>query len=323
MIEKIIAEFNKQFEFKPEVVNGERLPRFRKVVVGGMGGSHLAADILKQALSRPPLIVHSSYGLPVIAEEEKAETLFIAASYSGNTEETFDFAEAALEPGFNLAAVTVGGKLLEFAQKNNLPYIELPKPLIPPRMAGGFMTLALSKLIGDEKILFELGELSRRLNPLALEDEGQRLAERLLGRLPVIYSSAANGSIALNWKIRFNETAQIPAFFNVFPEVNHNEMAGFEVQGRSRELVDRFHFIFLFDKNDHPRIAKRMAITKKIFDSQRLLTTEIVLEGGTVLERVFNSIILADWTAYFVAGLYGTNPDRLDFIENFKKSIKD
>ncbi|MEK7526873.1 MAG: hypothetical protein AAB537_00435, partial [Patescibacteria group bacterium] len=118
--EKLIADFPKQFNFEPRVENAERLPKAGSFVVGGMGGSHLAADLIKATEPSLDLIIHKNYGSPILPTDTNlAEKLFVAVSYSGDTEETLDFAEQALAKKLTLAVISKGGKLIAFAQKNN------------------------------------------------------------------------------------------------------------------------------------------------------------------------------------------------------------
>ncbi|TSC59412.1 MAG: glucose/mannose-6-phosphate isomerase, partial [Parcubacteria group bacterium Gr01-1014_107] len=116
-----IINFAAQFKFEPEITNKEKLREAKSFVVGGMGGSNLATDILKSILPELDITSHRDYGLPESSKEKFEETLFIASSFSGDTEETLDFAREALSKKLNLAAVTKGGKLLEFAERNKLP----------------------------------------------------------------------------------------------------------------------------------------------------------------------------------------------------------
>ena len=321
MYQKTIENFAKQFEWEPEIKEADKLKSAKRFVVIGMGGSHLAAGLLKIYNPMLDLFVHKDYGLPPLSDEILKESLFIASSYSGNTEEVLDFIERAQELGLHIAAISTNGKLLEFAQSNNIPYIQMPDTGIQPRNALGFSLVALAKLIADEPLLAQLAQLSKQLDPLRWEEQGKDLADKLSGKVPVIYSSTPNIPIAYNWKIKFNETGKIPAFYNLFPELNHNEMAGFDVIPSTKKLSDNFHFIFLQDENDHPKIKKRMEICKQLYEERNLPVTVLELAGNTVFEKIFNSLLLADWTALHTAKLYGAEPEEVKIIEEFKQKI--
>ncbi len=320
-MDKAIKDFPKQFEWVPEIVNEEKMKAFGQVVVGGMGGSHLSADLLTALEVEIPLTIHRNYGLPFYTEAQRNETLYIASSYSGNTEETVDFAHTAFEKGLNLAILAVGGKLIEFAKKNKIPHIVLPDTGIQPRSALGFSLLALVTLLGNKKLLAELNTLAKKLDSEALYEKGKALAEKLSGFTPVIYASEKNASIAYNWKIKMNETGKIPAFFNVFPELNHNEMTGYDRKGKTKDLSEKFCFVFLSDDADHSQNRKRFEVTKRLYEDRGLIVHVLPLTGTTRSEKIFGSLLLADWVAYNTALSYGVEPEQVPMVEEFKKLI--
>lgn len=320
MMKNAIRDFPKQFDYEPEVVNGEKLGAFDALVVGGMGGSGLVAGILRMIKPGLDVAAHHEYGLPPFIKDTKRR-LFLAVSYSGNTEETVDFFEAAVKEGYSVAAVGTGGRLLEVAKEGGLPHIELPETGIQPRMSLGFMLRAVLKLVGENALFEEAGALSATLKPGELEAESRKLAETLRGKVPVIYASRKNQPLAYNWKIKFNETGKIPAFYNTFPELNHNEMTGFDVNDATKELSERMHFIFLRDNADHPHVGKRMEVTGEAYAKRGLPVTALILEGTSTMEKIFRSLLLADWTAYCIAEAYGNEPEAVPMIEEFKKKL--
>lgn len=285
-----------------------------------MGGSPLAAELLASWKPELDIIIHRDYGLPALSHGE--ERLWIASSFSGNTEEVLDFAELALVRNLPLATIAKGGKLLLFAQKHGLPHVVLPATSIQPRSGLGFQILALAALIGEETLLKELAGLESVFKPEELREEGRKLSLKLRGQVPAIYASARNQAIAYNWKIKFNETGKIPAFYNCLPELNHNEMTGFDAIATTEGLSHKFHFIFLSDTADHPQIQKRMKVTRKLYEERGLVCTEVPLEGaGGVLEKIFSSLLVADWTALHLSKLYGTEAEQVPMVEEFKKLI--
>lgn len=318
-MEEAIKKFGSQFDFQPVIENESKFRPEDSVVLCGMGGSHLAAGLIKIYNPALDLYIHRDYGLPLLSEKRFTESLFIASSYSGNTEEVLDFAEQARAKKYNLAVITVGGKLLEFAKKNKIPYIQLPDTGIQPRSAIGFSMIALAKLIEGDDAVAELKALGKKLDVSKWEKTGKDFAEGLRGKIPVIYSSRVNLSVAYNWKIKFNETAKIPAFYNIFPELNHNEMAGFDRIKSTESLSENFHFIFLDDPSDHPKVMHRAQVTKKLYSDRKLTVTTFQLAGDTIFEKIFNSLILCDWIALSVSKMYGTMPDAVPIVEELKK----
>ena len=316
-----IKNFHTQFSYEPVVENAEKLAVSKRYIASGMGGSHLAADLIKVWKPSLDLVIHSGYGLPDLSDELLSERLAIAISYSGNTEETVDSFLQAGKKGLARAAIAVGGKLKELARDEGVPFIELPDTGIQPRMATGFSFKALLKLIGENQALTESAALSKTLNPEEFESRGQAIARRLKGFVPVIYSSERNRPIAYNWKVKFNETGKTPAFINVFPELNHNEMTSFDVKESTRSLSERFYFIILRDPEDHPKIQKRMEVITKLFQSRGLNAETVELEGKNVFAKMFSSLVLADWAAYYTAEAYGVESTEVPMVEEFKKLI--
>lgn len=328
MMYEAIKNFNTQFAYQPEFVGAINHKTFDRYVVVGMGGSHLAAGILQTAYPGLNITVHSDYGLPFIREEEKDKTLVVASSYSGNTEEVIDAFQTALKQNVRLAAITTGGALLELAKKHNIGYVQMPDIGIQPRLALGFATKALLKVLNAQEGLDEISQLSAELRPAEFETDGKTLAEKLFGKIPVIYSSKKNAAIAYNWKIKLNETTKIPAFTNAFPELNHNEMNGFDPQESTRELSNNFHFVFLEDGDDDMRTIERMKILAELYQKRGLPVETIIIKpfsenygGARQFHKIFSSLALADWTSWHLAKRYGVEAEQVPMVEEFKKLI--
>jgi len=316
-----IKSFHKQFEYDPQVENESKLTTHKKFVVLGMGGSHLAADLLKTWNPFLDITIHRDYGIPPLHEEELRDTLIIVSSYSGSTEEVIDGFKAAQEKNCSMAVITIGGELLTLAEKAGIPYVRMPDTGIQPRMALGYSLKALFKLMGEETALRELDDLARNLNPSAYEEDGKALACRLRGFVPLVYSSIQNQPVAYIWKIKFNETGKIPAFFNVFPELNHNEMTGFDVKESTKGLSEKFYAVILKDPSDYFKVIRRMAVLIKLYQERGIKAEIIEMKGKTRLEKVFSSLILADWAAYFLAEHYGVESEQVPMVEEFKKLV--
>ena len=316
-----IKSFNKQFLYQPEVKNQENLTKKSSFVVVGMGGSAHAPKLLKTCKPSIDMIIHQEYGLPEISIEELKNKLIIFSSYSGNTEEVINAFKKAKKMNLNMAVISVGGKLLSLAKENNIPYIELPNIGIQPRSALGFSIKAFLKMIGEESELENIGSLVTTLKPTDYEENGKVLAQKLKKCVPIVYASNINSSLAEIWKIKLNETGKIPAFYNVLPELNHNEMTGFDVKDSTQELSDKFYFIVLKDSEDNPKILKRMAVLEKLYRDRNLKVETIKLENKNIWHKIFSSLLLADWTAYYIAMEYGLEPEQVPMVEEFKKLI--
>ena len=321
MMSDAIKHVPQQFTYQPVIENARVLKPYDQIFFIGMGGSHLAADLALLWNPNLPMSVTSDYGLPTQIKHAK-RPLVIAGSYSGNTEETLDGYRLARKQQHALAVIASGGTLIDLAKKDGVPYIQIPNTGIQPRMATGFALRALLKLVGDEKGLKESAQLADTLNPHKLKKQANALTKKLIGTVPVIYSSHRNGSIASNWKIKFNETGKIPAFYNQLPELNHNEMNGFDVQPSTQTLSQQFSFIFLSDKQDHPRIQKRMQILERFYLERSLPVTRVELVGNNPFEKSFTSLVIADWTAVGLADHYGLDSEQVPMVEAFKTLMK-
>lgn len=310
-----ISNFYKQLSYEPEIINQENFAKKSGFVIVGMGGSAHAALILKTWKPGLDIIIHRDYGLPEIPIAELKNKLIILSSYSGNTEEVVDAFHKAKEKGLSMTVVAAKGKLLELAKENNISHIELPDKKIQPRSALGFSTKAFLKFIGADDEIKKMSALSTALNMTDYEEAGKIFSGKMKNHIPVIYVSARNYSLAYIWKIKLNETGKIPAFCNVFPELNHNEMNGFSV------LSDKFYFLILKDLADNPKILKRMEVTEKLYKDRGLKVEVLELSGGNIWQKIFSSLLLADWVSYHLALSYGLEPEQVPMVEEFKKLI--
>ena len=315
----VILNFPEQFSVGLKVAQNIKVEgKFNGILVCGMGGSAFAPDILKIWLKNHkidlPLHIHRNYGIPFQTDRND---LVVCSSYSGNTEETISAFKEALKYKLEIAVITSGGKLAELSKKNNIPLILIP-PGLQPRMAVGFQLAALVKLLANCGILKDckdISSLSKTLNPKNLEIKGKDLAKKIKGKIPVVYSSLELKAIARIWKIKFNENSKIPAFFNSFPELNHNELVGFTNPAN-------FHVIILEDFNDNPRNKKRMALTAKLLKQKGFPVDILEIKGKDILYKVFENLLLADWASYYLALELGFDPTPVKIIEEFKKQIK-
>ncbi len=301
---------------------------FKSLEISGMGGSSLPANILRIYLNelylRNPkknksfgIYQNRFYRLP---HEAYDNCLNFFASYSGNTEETIESFEEAIKQKLPSIGFATGGKLLELCKKNKIPCVMLPAG-IQPRYATGYFFAAMLRVLSNAKMIEdkskELVSLSKKLraNILRLEKRGKQIAKKLAGKTPIIYSSPKFKSLAMVWKIKINENAKTPAFWNFYPELNHNEMVGFTLpQGK-------FHIITLLDKKDHPQDIKRMKITAQLMKKKGIDTTLIELEDKDAFNTIFSTLVLGDWVSYYLALEYGQDPTPVDMVEDLKKLL--
>jgi len=309
-VEDILRNFARQLSWVPKINREERLVRAPRVILCGMGGSRLAGDLARSALPGRDIRIHADFGFPPIVGND---TLFIASSCSGETEETLDAFRAILKQRAHAAIISAGGTLLRDAQTHDIPAIEIPAHNLPPRLAVGYSVRALLALMGDEA---SLAKTALAAIPDA-SGEGKALADRIHGSTPLIYASRRMGGLAYYWKVVLNETAKMPAFANVFPEAGHNELEGF-ARGGVRATC-----ITLADPEDDARTKRRFDVFARICREREVPNVTLTLTGTSVWERIFRSVSLANWTAYHLALLRGEDPSRTALIETWKTELRD
>ena len=313
-----ILNFPKQFEIGIEKAEDIKLEGpFKNVVVTGMGGSAIPANIILTWLEnlKTPLYIHRTYGLPPQASEK---SLVVCISFSGNTEETISALRESQKRNFSTSIITTGGELEKIARESKIPLAEIPKEDIQPRCASGYLFGALSKILFNSGLVEnkeeEIIEMARSLNPQMLEEKGKKLAEKIAEKIPVVYASQKFKYLARIWKIKFNENSKTPAFWNYFPELNHNEMVGFE-------RGENFHLVILKDEEDHPKVKERMELTAKLLGEKGLRSNFVALQGKNKIEKIFNNLILSDWTSYYLALKFNIDPEPVKIVEDFKKRL--
>jgi glucose/mannose-6-phosphate isomerase len=297
------------------------------IVVTGLGGSAIAGDLLRSYLAPElsvPFVVNRHYVLP---EFVGPRSLVIVSSYSGDTEETIAAHLDARKRKARVLCISTNGETARLARKFGHPIITIPKGL-PPRAALGYsifpMLIALVKMKiirPREKDLREtLALLARSGRRFTSPDPGRnralQIAQKLYGKLPVIYSAADRfDAVGLRWRGQLAENAKVLAFGNVLPEMNHNELVGWRVL---RRQMNEMAVLFLLDRQDHKRIRIRMDITKSIVSEFASSVTEIESEGNSLLARMFSLIYLGDWVSFYLAMLNGIDPTPVKIIDYLK-----
>lgn len=256
----LLQQFYTQFKWEAEIVGKLPLAFFDRTVISGMGGSMIAGQTLRLLDETLHVTIHHSYKLP---ERYDGGALYIASSYSGNTEETIDAYKNAIEAGLLVAVVTSGGKLLELAKKHKTPYVQLPITDLEPRFTIGYQIIALLTLLGKHDVLKTLRAETAHHSQRDIEHSAQILSAAMSHKYPIIYSSEHWFPLAYIWKAAINEGMKVPCFVNTFPEENHNELEQFSSLTMSEKA--KFVVIFLSHSKDHLRIQKRMNIVHKLY----------------------------------------------------------
>ena len=297
------------------------------IVLTGMGGSAQGAEFIKTWLGSRlgvPLVIVRDYVLPAFVGPD---TLVIAASYSGNTEETLAAIHDAEGKKARIVVVTAGGKLLELAKVRNYPYFELPGGL-QPRFAVLYAVRALATVIETlglvSGVLDELAASGKWLNEqlgvwapgvAAADNQAKLIAQALVGHVAVVYAGPSLGFAAMKWKIAFNENAKNLAFYNYFPEMNHNEFIGWQFPQASGLKV-----IELRSDLDNAQINKRFEISNRLL-SASFAPIEVHAAGESKLHQLVWTIGLGEYVATYLAILNGIDPTPVALVEKLKAEL--
>lgn len=316
MIEAI-RNYNSQFEFVPKIENEYLLNKnFKHIVMCGMGGSHLPSGILKTIAPGIDIYVHRDYDLPPYEKSFLENSILIASSYSGNTEEVFSFYNKIKQLyDLPVLCITKGGKLLELAQTNKDPYIVLPDSEFEPRTALGFSSLALAFVLKDKQIYNALLKLKIPVDEL--EKKAQEVYTKFFNKKPIFYTSQSNMHLAYNWKIKCNETAKMHAFYNVFPESNHNELEAYEFLNKDTDILP----VILHDLSDDSRTLKRFEVFEALLVEKGLDYLKIDISNKDVYQKTFCCVVLGDFITVMIAQENNTPIAEVPLIEEFKKRI--
>lgn len=302
---------------------------YSEVLCVGMGGSGIAGDYAA-ALVGPfgtRLTVHKGYG-PLPPWADRVRPLVIASSYSGNTEETLDFTLAAQEHGLPIATVTTGGRLGEMTQRYHWPTIEVPEGL-QPRAAVGYMFGAVVRIlegahaVDDQRLSFVE---AIRVAEESIAEGGDRWAEAsqiaagLQGRIPIIYGGGPlSGAVAQRWKTQINENAKMPSWWSLLPELDHNELAGWETM--PQKTAEHLGVVALVDRDDHDRIGARLAHTSALTEDAVPWVGRVQSSGTSVLARLVSLTVSGDLVSWMLADGAGVDPVPVARIEQLKKLL--
>jgi glucose/mannose-6-phosphate isomerase len=301
-----------------------------RLIILGMGGSAIGGDLVRslaEAEAKIPVLVHRDYGLPAFVNDR---TLVIASSYSGNTEETLSAFESAMKTGAKKLAMTTGGKLKEIAEAKKIPVFTIEYKA-QPRAALGFSfipTLGVLQRLGflrDKsadvaeavKVLERLSAKLDEKSPLP-SNPAKQLAQRLHGCLPVIYGAGIASEAAHRWKTQLNENSKAWAFYEVFPELNHNATVGFPFPP---ELVSRIRVVLLRAPSFNQRVKLRYEVTGELLDRAGVEHEFVDSEGGSLLSQMMSLVSFGDYVSYYLALLNRVDPTPVNVINYLKERL--
>lgn len=310
-----------------------KMDDIRHVVVAGMGGSAIGGDLLAAFIApraSAPVTVWRGYDLPGYAHDK--HTLVIASSHSGNTEETLSGYEKAKQVGVQLMAVTTGGELAKRASADGVPLWTFDHPGQPRAAVGysfGLLLAAAARLslVADPSAEVAAAAGAMRAQQAALtadipaaKNPAKRMAGQLMERWPIIVGAEILAPVARRWRTQIAEVSKALAQFEELPEMDHNMLAGVE---NPEARFGQTMVLFLRSASLHPRILKRIEITRELFMVEGFNTDTIDSAGDVPLAHQWTSLHFGDYVSFYLAMAYGCDPSPVRAIEGLKQRLKE
>lgn len=312
--------------WRTESANIPRREFARGIVICGMGGSAIGADLAEAAIglrATAPITTVRGYELPAWVGPD---TLVVCASYSGNTEETLHCYERAGEAGAPRVVVTTGGRLAEGARAaGDVPIIGVPSGM-QPRAAVVYMTvtaLQCAELAGAapslraeiEEAAALSAELAGDWGPDVDQSYAKAIARAIEGRIPVVYGGRTTTAVARRWRAQLNENAKLPAFFGALPEAHHNEVVGWHHD------EDKLIGIVLETPGEHERMTRRFDVTEEVMKDAGFEALRVDGVGKSPTAQVMSLVLLGDLVSVYLAVLRDVDPTPVEEIESLKKRL--
>ena len=322
LIERFPAQLKEALQIGEEATIRAHSHSINKAYVAGMGGSGIGADFVAEfivAECKIPYLVGKGYDTPAYIDQN---TLFIASSYSGNTEETLNSINQVLLSGAKIICIASGGKLIELAKTHGLDYILLPGDWPSPRACLGF------SLVQQLFVLNKLGFISMttidqvkssidllKYDQDEIKNKAEKIANIIFKKTPIIYTSDRMESVAVRFRQQINENSKALCWHNVVPEMNHNELVGW------KDRNDDLAVIFFRNKDDYKRNSIRMDINKETYIKYTNTIIEIYSKGQNLVERSMYLVHLGDWVTWYLAELRGVDSIEVRVIDHLKTEL--
>lgn len=324
-MEQLIAGFSAQMVEAVKIaseadirVSGREI---RNVLMLGMGGSAFGGEVVSDLTSdkcKVPFAITRGYEIPGFVNEN---TLVIASSYSGNTEETLTSMQAAMKAGAEVVCISSNGRMAEIASESGLSIVKLPTGY-PPRTAAGFTMLQVLNILRVYELIPDYSsDIQEAIGLVDTFDEyepAREVARSLVGNLAVIYAGGKYESVAIRWRQQIEENSKQLAFHHVIPEMNHNELVGWK---NPSDLVGKASVIFFDCDLDHPRNQTRLQINQEIIAPVAKHTTVVRPKGNSHLAQLIYLIHFGDWVSFYLAELNGEDPTPVEVIDYLKNEL--
>jgi glucose/mannose-6-phosphate isomerase len=300
----------------------------RAIVLCGMGGSAIGGDFAAALLAdelKIPMVIHRDYGLPAFVGRD---TLVIASSYSGNTEESLSSLELAQKRGAKVLALTTGGKVAEIAKGANYPLVTFSYKAQPRAALGYSLGLVLGTLVrmgfvrdlqnDVEGALADLAKIEERVHEGARTNDAKKMAIELYGRVIVAYGAGVMGVMARRVKGQWNENAKNWSAFDIMSELNHNAVVGFPHPPIARDALT---VLLLRSDRDNPRHRIRFDVTAELLDRAGIQHKTLKFPGGSMLSEVLQMVMFTDYVSFYLALLNGADPSEVRSIDYLKDRL--
>jgi glucose/mannose-6-phosphate isomerase len=326
MMDQLIQRFPAQLVEAIEIGENAKLnphtEAIHKIYVAGLGGSGIGANFVQEFTKEEikiPYLIGKGYDNPAYIDKN---TLYIASSYSGNTEETLTALAKIQSSGAKIVIITSGGKLLAIAKENGYDYVQVPGDWPSPRACLGF------SMVCQLYVLYKLGFISKsaieqvktsidliKYDQDEIKDKAKKIAEIIHGKIPIIYVTDRMESVALRLRQQINENSKFLAWHHVIPEMNHNELVGW------KDMNENVAVLFFRNKDDYNRNAIRMDINKDIISKLSSTTVEIYSKGNNLVEKSIYLVHLGDWVSWYLAELRGVDALEVNVIDYLKSEL--
>ena len=321
----LVANFSKQLKDAIAIGNSAQLTqsptKISNVLICGLGGSGIGGSVVAELVvgnATVPINVTKGYFIPSYVNEN---TLVIACSYSGNTEETLNCLSLAISKNAKIVSITSGGKLLEISKENKYDYIVVPGGM-PPRACLGFSLTQLFFVLNffniiDDSFKADINKAIALIDDeeMNIIDEARAIAEKIKDKIPVIYATTYYEGIAIRLRQQLNENSKVLCWHQIIPEMNHNELVGWTQKN------DDLAVLFFIDKQEYSRNVARIAINKEVITKYTNNITEVYSKGDSAIEKAIYFIHLGDWISIILGESRGADLMEINVINHLKSAL--
>lgn len=329
MMKELIQGFPAQLAEALEIAANAKLNKAKapihNVVIAGMGGSGIGGSLIKSFTSEEvsvPIDVYKSYDIPAYIN---GNTLFIACSFSGNTEETLSAVEKAKAKGAQIVAITSGGKMAQFVAANGYDSISIPGRSNSPRASIGYSFVQLFLILNHHGLTptthFDEIKASAELLEKESADihaKAVQLTSFFKDKLPILYGDTRLEAVLVRTQQQIAENSKQLSHVNIIPEMNHNELVGWKYP---EVVFENAATVLLRTNYDHPRAKIRMDVCKSIFEKVAGQVMEIQAKGNSFVEQSIYLINLLDWVSFYLAEANQVDPFPVDVINFLKEEL--